>query len=438
MQGVPWSAACLILAVVAFVAEGARMRSRTIMNASLLAFAAVAIVSGVTAAFPSESFRQLPILGNWVVAYILIANTATTERRWFVFIALYLLWSLKMSQHGFISWATRGFSFASWGVSGSPGWFQNSGEFALQMGMFVPLSIYFISAVKPFVSKNVGLALWALPVTGVSSIIASSSRGGQLALVVVALAAVIRSEKRFRNIAFLVVVAPLLWLITPSEQKARFQTAGDDATSQLRITYWKRGVEMANERPVLGIGYGNWVPVYKQRYYVPGDTLNRFDRRGELKVELAHNSFVEILSQMGYLGLVIFVWLLCSIFVVNTRTRRMLKAVGPRGRFLSLMTRGMDDGVIAFAVAGYFMSVALYPFVWFQLAMTAALHAAAKQLVDTYGAEKVEATGQQPSDGVPLRSRRMPYGRRSASGTSRQAPLLGFPLSQRSNLPRTQ
>lgn len=406
IEGPPWALSCIVFALVSFVAEGAVVRSRTVINVSLLAFSAVVLASTAAAAYPNVAIDQLPVYANWVIAFILIANTASTERRLFLFIVLYLLWSFKMSQHGFVSWATRGFGFTSWGVSGSPGWFRNSGEFALQMGIFVPLSIYFVTFLKPFVSRALWIGLWALPVTGVSSIIASSSRGGQLALALVALVAVVRSQKRLRNIALLVVVAPLIWMVTPAEQKLRFQSAGDDATSQSRLVYWQRGLEMAREHPVLGVGYGNWIPAYKDRYYVEGDTLNRFDSRGVVKIELAHNSFVEVLSQLGYSGLIIFVWLLLSIFVVNVQTRRLIRRIGPRGRFLELMSRGLDDGVIAFAVAGYFMSVALYPFVWFQLGMTAALHAAARQRVDSHEAECREGSVDAPPVKIrQLRSR---------------------------------
>ncbi len=422
LQGVPWSRASIILAMVAFVAEGARFRSRTILNVSLLAFSMIALASSLTAEYPDVALNQLPIYWNWVVAFALIANTATTERRWFLFIVLFLLWSFKMSQHGAITWIKRGFSFASWGVSGSPGWFQNSGEFALQMGIFVPFSIYFILAVKPHVSKLTRWALWAMPVTGVFSVIASSSRGGQLALALVALVAVSRGKKRVRNMVGLAVMAPLLWMITPAEQKARFQTAGEDDTSQQRQLFWKRGLEMAAERPVLGIGYGNWIPAYKARYYVPGDTLNRFDTKGQLRVLPAHNSFVEVVSELGYTGLLVFVWLLCAIFVVNMQTRKVLQRIGPRGRFLELMSRGLDDGVIAFSVAGFFMSVAFYPFVWFQLAMTAALHTAARQLVDSQRVVETvgEPFGMQPATNRPSRMRKLLGNRRPPTAGPRQ------------------
>jgi O-antigen ligase len=282
-----------------------------------------------------------------------------------------------MSQHGFISWATRGFGFSSWGVTGGPGWFQNSGEFALQMGVFFPLSLYVISALRKRVSSLKLLLLWFLPVSSVGSIIASSSRGGLLALAGIGLWFVSRSKHRVRTAAVIAALSPLIWTIVPQGQKDRFQTAGTDKTSLTRIAYWKAGLEMARDKPILGVGYENWAEYYRDFYWDPTDSLAVVNLRGEPVVEVAHNSFIEVMSQLGYTGLVIYCSVLGGIWVVNARSRRLLDGLGERGRVLYQISLGLDAGVISIAVAGFFMSIAFYPFLWFQAAMTAGLHAAA-------------------------------------------------------------
>ncbi|WP_331047720.1 O-antigen ligase family protein [Gemmatimonas sp.] len=381
-------------AVLAFLMEGRRPALPTPATVALLGFTVVFLMSSLFAERASESVNDIKLFANWLLVIVLITGTVTTERRWFLFLVLFLLFSLKMSQHGFRSWVTRGFAFTGWGVTGGPGWFQNSGEFALQMGIFVPLSTYLYLAIRPQLSRLKRLLMLMLPISGVASIIASSSRGGLLALAAVAIWAALRSRYRFRASFALVVVAPLIWLIVPAEMKARFTTAGTDATSLSRLTYWKYGMEMAKDHPVLGVGVGNWESYYRAHYFVAGDTLNRFDETGKVKIEVAHNSFVEVGSQMGYAGLLAFVSVLISIFIINRRTRVLLERLSDRGRLLSLSARALDDGVVAFCIAGFFMSVALYPFVWFQLAMSAGVHAAARNLVQS--ARKAQATHPAP------------------------------------------
>jgi O-antigen ligase len=370
----------ILAATLAYVAEGPKVRSRTLINTLLLLFSGVLLASSLMAEYQTDSFDRLSIYLNWLLAFFLIANTATTERRFFVFIVLFLLWSTKMSQHGFRTWAERGFSFAGYGLAGAPGWFSNSGEFALQMAVFFPLSLYFLLALHRHVSKLKRLVLLLLPLTAAGSIAASSSRGGQLALAAIGLWIIVRSQRRFRALAVLSVVAPLIWLAIPPEQKQRFQESGTDKTSVLRIKYWKAGLEMANDHPVVGIGYENWRSYYLQNYFDPNDSLSSIDYRGRPIIETSHNSFVEVGSQLGYLGLVGFLALLASVWVVNAQSRRMLRDLGDRGNFLRNMSYGLDGGMIAFVVGGFFMAVAFYPFVWFQLAMSGALRVAAIDL----------------------------------------------------------
>lgn len=390
LAGPPWSLISILAALVAFLVEGRRPSLPSSIGLALLSFSVIMLLSSVFAEDPSRSVGDLKLFGNWLLVIVLVSGTVTTERRWFLFLAMFLLFSLKMSQHGFRSWIMRGFAFTGWGVTGGPGWFANSGEFALQMGIFVPLSAYLFVAVRPHLARMKRWLLLLLPISGVASIIASSSRGGLLAIAAVAVWAALRSRHKFRAIFGLVVVAPVLWLIVPSAMKARFSTAGTDATSVLRLRYWKYGMEMAKDHPVLGVGVGNWESYYRSHYFVEGDSLNRFNANGELKIEVAHNSFVEVGSQMGFAGLAAFVGVLASIMLVNRRTRALLKPLGTRGRLLTMSARALDDGVIAFCIAGFFMSVALYPFVWFQVAMAAGLHSAARNLVQaTLGANGV-------------------------------------------------
>lgn len=377
LAGPPWSLISLVCAALAFLAEGRKPRLPGVAVFALAAFSTVIVLSSAFAQYPSVSFNDLDIYFGWLLVIALITGTVTTERRWYIFLVLMLLYSLKMSQHGLITWVKRGFAFASWGVNGAPGWFQNSGEFALQMGIFVPLAVYtMIATWKDLTPLKRTLYLF-LPFSGLASIVASSSRGGLLAIVAVGLWAVIRSKYKVRALIGFAVALPILWLVVPEESKARFGTAGSDATSVQRLTYWKRGVDMARQHPVLGVGHNNWVPYYQDHYWVEGDSLNRYDSNGQVMIYLAHNSFVQVLSELGYLGLLCFLGVIGSVLHTNYRTRKILEGSGERGRFLALSARALDDGTIAFCIAGFFMSVAYYPFLWFQLAMSVGVYRAA-------------------------------------------------------------
>jgi putative inorganic carbon (hco3(-)) transporter len=359
MDVLPWGLTTLVLALVAFVLEGRLPSLRTPAGPLLMVYTLVLVLSSLFAIVPEASYQKWELYFSWVLVYLLITNIVTTEKRFFVFMMAFLLYSLKMSQHGFRSWMFNGFGFSNWGVTGSPGWFHNSGEFGIQMCVFLPLSVEFFLALRHQWGKWTRLAVAIVPLTAIGSIIASSSRGALVGAGLVAMWWIMRSEHRVRTLLIVVAVCAATWSVVPAEQKARFSTAGEDRTSTTRIDRWQAGLDMAQRYPVLGIGYNNWATVYGP---------------------LSHNIFIEAVAELGYTGLLAFVALIVATFVVNAQTRRLLRKVPTSTRFLHHMAHGLDGALIGFLGSGFFVTVLYYPFFWFNLAFTVALHAAA---VDT-------------------------------------------------------
>jgi putative inorganic carbon (HCO3(-)) transporter len=152
----------------------------------------------------------------------------------------------------------------------------------------------------------------------------------------------------------------LLWTFLPDEQKERFQTIGEDKTSQQRILYWENGIEMIKEHPVLGVGYFNF-PLYYGRYY-PDDVLRE-------SAQLPHNIFIQIGTDTGLLGLAVF----SGFLLVAYRLGRRFKAGGCKDQ-QTLIGRCANLSLLGFVVAGQFVTVAYYPFLWIHLALVVALN----------------------------------------------------------------
>lgn len=353
----PWAEAVLILTPVMMLVEGKLPRLPTIIGPLLVIYSVVVVISSFTAVNPAASYAGWKLYFSWVLIFILITNIVTTEKRYFIFILAFLLYSLKMSQHGFRSWMGNGFGFSSWGVTGAPGWFQNSGEFGIQMCIFLPLSVEFIFALRSYWRKWTRYFFYLLPITAVASIVASSSRGALVGLAAVGLWWVARSKHRGRAISLVVVLGILTWTVVPPQQKARLAESGEDGTSVARIDRWEAGIQMSEQYPVLGIGYNNW-----STYYGP----------------LPHNIFIQALAEMGYTGFLAFLSLIAATFAVNYKTRRLLEEVSDDTGFLRHMAFGLDGALIGFMASGFFVTVLYYPFFWINLAMTVSLHIAAR------------------------------------------------------------
>ncbi len=174
-----------------------------------------------------------------------------------------------------------------------------------------------------------------------------------------------------------------MWAVLPPEQKARFSTAGEDNTSISRTDRWKAGIEIANEYPILGIGYNNW-----NSYYGP----------------LSHNIFIEAWSELGYTGLVAFLLLIAGTFRINYQTRKLLRAAQAPTPFMRHMAYGLDGALIGYLVSGFFVTVLYYPYFWVNLSMTVALHVTARGEVER--ARRAHRLAEHVISGAPHLSTR--------------------------------
>lgn len=357
----PWAASFLLLAFCGAVIEKKGVRKGLALNKTIGLYGAVIILSSLFAVWPKISFASQSYFWNWVLAYYVIVRLINTRCRFFVFLLLYLLCNFKMSQHGFISWAMKGFSFSGWGVTGAPGWFRNSGEFGIQLTIFIPLSIYFIISLKSYWGKKTKIFFYLMPVTGIGSIVATSSRGAIAGIIAAGLWA-IRSGKYFlRSLIIFVLVSSLIYMITPPEFKARFASSGDDRTSTHRLDRWEKGLEVAMSYPLLGVGHKNW-DYYFRRYLDNG-------QEGSAKI---HNIFMESLTEHGFLGLITLISIFIVMFVTNSRSRKIAKVNGCE--FEKMICYGLDIGTIGLMISASFVTVLYYPYIWIHAAFIAALH----------------------------------------------------------------
>ena len=191
-------------------------------------------------------------------------------------------------------------------------------------------------------------------------ILGASSRGAQLALLVQILVMNYKSIFKFKVLGALSIALFLIWTFLPEEQKDRFETMGDDQTSQQRLLYWENGIQMVQENPVLGVGYFNFSRYFE--IYFSDDVLFR-------KAELPHNILIQVATDVGLTGLFVF----CIILMVAFKKSKDFQVKGcscDQG----LIGRCMNISLIGFVVAGQFVTVTYYPFLWIHLSLVVSLN----------------------------------------------------------------
>lgn len=396
---IPWAQTAILLTIAFFLIERNRMSVKNGASTLLVLFLLTILLSSALAYKPAASFDKIDIFLVWFIVYFLVINIVNTESRFFLFLGLFLLWTFKMTLHGFLSWASRGFAHAEWGVTGAPGWFHNSGEFGIQLAFIIPLFLYFIWALRQYWSKIKLFAMLALPVTAIGSVIATSSRGALLGAGAAILWMAIQSKKKVVVAALLVVpLAFIVYKSLPQETASRFDTVGTDRTSQSRLERWKDGMEIMGDYPVLGIGYGNWREYYGDRYRPR--SYRQLSGPGQ-GAGLSHNIFIDAGAELGYVGLGVFLLLILSTFVTNYRTRKAALALD--NKFHYFMAHAFDAGMIGFLVSASFVSVLFYPYFWIALAFTVALNnVATKPLRDREEAPAWERVRADDDGSLPV------------------------------------
>ncbi|SFM53546.1 O-antigen ligase [Marinobacter zhejiangensis] len=355
----PWTKLVVIGAILGcFTDKTVRWVSSSV-NVLLIFFLLIIVASSYLAYFPEISFKNLDKYYLWVVIYFLIINIVNTRKRFFIFLCIFLVASFKLSLSLALIWARRGFSFTGWGLMGPPGFFQNSGELAIQMLVFWPIAWAFSHALKGYITRRWYFLLMLMPITAVMVILGASSRGAQLALIVQLLVMNYRQVFKPKVFVSVFIAFFVIWTFLPDAQKQRFETMGDDGTSKQRILYWQNGLTMIEDNPVLGVGYFNFAP-YFERYFPNDIILGR--------AELPHNIFIQVGTDTGILGLLIYSFILISALKIGRSFSRSEGEVK-----FSMVGRAFNLSLIGFVVAGQFVTVTYYPFLWIHLALLVAL-----------------------------------------------------------------
>ena len=365
----PWGQVSLLLAFTSIFVTGSKANSYNAMDTMFVIMSFLVILSGIFAWSSESSLKYWSTFTSWILMYFCIISVLTNTNRMFLFVLFFILINFKLSQHGARTFAMRGFSFASWGLSGS-GWFHNSGEYALQMVVTFSMSWSIIVASKKHI-KNLTrwrILLFLFPGTAALTVIGSSSRGGQIALAVIVLILFLKGSHFLRKILLLTFLIYIGQYLLPEEQVERFNTMGEDSTSQYRLMHWENALETLAHNP-FGIGYNNWKYYYPANFDIP-------------KAEMIHNTVLQAFVELGYHGGILFLLMVIASFVMNARTKREMDSLDdPESDTIAAVARGINLGLLGTFIAALFMSVLYYPMFWLAFALTSALRNISKNMV---------------------------------------------------------
>lgn len=246
-------------------------------------------------------------------------------------------------------------------------------EYAATVVPSIALGYAAIESTRSWIAKVLGLVACGVCTWG---IIGSESRGGLLALGVLAvvIVATSRGRERARFIALaaaLAAVASLALLVTPQgELFVKKLTNGD---SSGRSDLWHVAGNMIKRHPITGVGLGNY-PVVSVRY------LDAQVIHAELFVSaprVVHNTPLEIFAELGIFGFTSFYTFVGGcIFVLGRALRRARRLANP---LLVPLGRGVLAAQLSALATGLFLSGEYQELTWIMLGLGLAYVAMVEQ-----------------------------------------------------------
>lgn len=162
----------------------------------------------------------------------------------------------------------------------------------------------------------------------------------------------------------LVIVAVLQLVIFASVSGERFTTlqrlqgtSTAEGNAKVRLLYWGVGLEMFRAHPLLGVGANNYevaFPTAREQFAVTHPDSSLVELNEQLLTQYAHNEYVQILAELGLVGIVLF-GVFC-LFLARNLWRALRYSEHP------LLALGLGAGLLAFALSS---GASAFSFRWF-------------------------------------------------------------------------
>jgi len=250
-------------------------------------------------------------------------------------------------------------------------------HFAVAMLMLAPILFFLWKHAASKIMKNA--ALFGMMCCFLS-VIGSFSRGGMMTMIAMLGVLWLRTKNKVVSGVVLAVGAVLLVTFSPQSFKDRIYSAVEqfeeedsrfsddrqlDSSFCLRLAAWQVGWDMTLDSPLLGNGLRSIQNVNVATPYLRESACNNNEG---YEVRAAHNIYVEVLSDSGFVGLGMFLIILfgsiihCSRIASRTRGKpEMLWAFDlAQMTQVSLIGYAIGSGLLSFAYYdGYYVMVCM-------------------------------------------------------------------------------
>jgi len=246
---------------------------------------------------------------NYVEMFLLFfvaAASIRTRKQMAIVIGLMCISVLMVNRDYLSTVGSRNFSHFSYELrdAGTLGWAGENGMGAFQAEVAVFLIGIALFAKNPFIKLGLlGIALYSTYCLELT-LSRGSYAGFLLGLLVLGL---IKERKILVLLAILLVVwQSLVPYAVTQRVEMTYQEGEVDTSAGERLTVWHDALQVVNEDPIFGTGFNTYA--YMHRIMEFTDT---------------HNYYLKVVLEMGFVGLLIFLWLLGVACKMSLRLFRL-------------------------------------------------------------------------------------------------------------------
>jgi probable O-glycosylation ligase (exosortase A-associated) len=368
MAGVPFNK--LVALTTTFLFFASRERKEPYLDSTVVLLVLLvlsATISWTLGLAPGDDTTELyeKLLKEVVLAFLITAVMTTRHRLHLLVLTIVLSLGFLAVKEGLISLLTAG----GHKIIGS-GSIGDNNSLATALLMIVPLTWYLArySAVRA-----VRLGLYAAMGLSVVTVVMTFSRGGFVGLLLLGLVFVAKSGSKLRAMVLVAAAGALIYALAPDawfERLDTIQTADNDGSFMGRVVAWKISWLLAMEHPLFGGGphaiqhlavWSAYRPYLGSLDFIPTPPA-------DVIPHAAHSIYFEILGDLGFVGLSLFLTLVgvalwqCQSVIRQTRDHPALYWA----RDLASMAQ---ISLVVYLVTGAALSMGYFELLYIMLAM---------------------------------------------------------------------
>jgi O-antigen ligase len=345
-------------------------RSHPLVATLLVAFAVWAFASSLWASDSGAATGAALRIGQNVL-FVFVLFSAWSNRRGLIWsLWAYVLGAFATAAVGIVSGTPQDTADAYGGVTRIGGTIGDPNYLAAVLVPALVFAAFMLAFTRPPLLRFLLVVAIGTMTLGV---FLTGSRGGIIAMVAVFVASLVfGGPVRSRAVMLFLFIgaAGVLYftLVAPPAALQRVTNFSEGGGSG-RTDLWAVSLAMSGDHPLLGVGAGNFTvvePRYAARNLALTDVNLVLDQP-----HVAHNTYLEVLTEFGAVGLALFVLLIGSILGLGRRAAR--EAAAARGRVGELMSRAAVIALVGLFAAYVFLSAQYEKQLWVLLGMALVL-----------------------------------------------------------------